>query len=52
LIPKGLFAKNSPWLDKHSIPHTTVISYGDCMEMCEDFTLKFVDKRTELAVAA
>jgi hypothetical protein len=26
-----------------SLPHTTVTFYGDCMKMCKDFTLNFVD---------
>jgi hypothetical protein len=34
------------WQAKQTIPHTTVTFYGDCVEMCEDFTLNFGDKRT------
>jgi hypothetical protein len=29
-----------------SIPHTTVMFYGDCMKMCEDSVPNFGDKRT------
>jgi hypothetical protein len=38
---KGLFTKNSSWQAKQSIQHTIVMFYGDCMKMCEDFTLNF-----------
>jgi hypothetical protein len=30
-----LFIKNSSWQAKQSVPHTTVIFYGDCMKICE-----------------
>jgi hypothetical protein len=26
---------------KHSIPYIAVIFYGDCMKVCEDFTMNF-----------
>jgi hypothetical protein len=29
--------KNSFWQSKQSIPHTTVIFYGDYVKMCEEF---------------
>jgi hypothetical protein len=38
--------KNSSWQGKHSLAHTTVKLYGDCVKMCEEFTPKFRDKRT------
>jgi hypothetical protein len=34
-------------LGGQTILHTTVMFYGDCMKMCEDFTLKFGDKLTK-----
>jgi hypothetical protein len=46
LTLRGLFTKNSTWQAKQSILHTTVMFYGDCMKMCEDFTPNFSDKRT------
>jgi hypothetical protein len=42
----GLFTNNLSWQAKQSIPNTTVMFYGNCMKMCEDFTPKFGDKRT------
>jgi hypothetical protein len=41
-----LFIKNLSLQAKQSIPHTTVMFCGHCMKMCEDFTLKFGNKRT------
>jgi hypothetical protein len=35
--------------EKKSIPHSAVTSYGDCMNMCEDFAPNF-DKRTGCCV--
>jgi hypothetical protein len=46
LTSRGLLIKNSSWQTKHSIPHTTVTFYGDCMNMCEDFAPNFGDKKT------
>jgi hypothetical protein len=42
---RGLLTKNSSWQAKHSIPHTTVTFYGDCMKVCEDFVLNFGGKK-------
>jgi hypothetical protein len=42
LTSRGLFTKNSSWQAKESIPHTTVMFYGDCVKMCKDFTSIFV----------
>jgi hypothetical protein len=41
-----LFAKTSFWHTKQSILHTTVIFYGDCVKMCEEFAPNFGNKRT------
>jgi hypothetical protein len=38
--------KNSSWQAKQSIPHITVMFYGECMKMCEGFAWNFDDKRT------
>jgi hypothetical protein len=46
LTSRGLFTKNLSWLAKPSIPNTTVMFYGDCMKMCEDFAPNLGDKRT------
>jgi hypothetical protein len=46
LISRGLFTKISFWQAKQSSLLTTVTFYGDCVEMCEDFTPKFGEKRT------
>jgi hypothetical protein len=47
---RGMFIKNSSWQAEQSIPHTIVTFYGDCMKMCEDFTLKFGNKRTACCI--
>jgi hypothetical protein len=39
---KGI-TKNSSWHAKQSIPHPTVMFYGQCVKMCEDFALNFGD---------
>jgi hypothetical protein len=31
---------------QQSIPHSAMMFYGDCMEMCEDLSPNFGDKRT------
>jgi hypothetical protein len=36
---RRLFTKNSSWQARQSILHTTAMFYGDCVKMCEDFTL-------------
>jgi hypothetical protein len=41
---KGIVQKNSSWQAKQSIPHTTVMFYGDCVKMCKDFAQNFGDK--------
>jgi hypothetical protein len=41
-----LFAKNSSWQAKQSIPHTTVTFYGYCVKMCEDFAPNLGDRIT------
>jgi hypothetical protein len=46
LTSRELFLKNWSWQSKQSIPHTTMTFYSDCMKICEDFALKFGDKRT------
>jgi hypothetical protein len=33
-----MFTKSSSWQVKQSIPHITIVLYGDCVKMCEDFT--------------
>jgi 2'-5' RNA ligase len=38
--------QNLSWQTKQSIPHTTVIFYGDRLKMCEDFAPNFDDERT------
>jgi hypothetical protein len=45
LTTRGWFTKNSSWQAKRSIPHTTVIFHGDCVEMYEGFGPNFGDKR-------
>jgi hypothetical protein len=52
LTSRGFFIKNSSWQAKHSIPLTTVIVYGDCVKMREDFVSKFGDKRTGCCITA
>jgi hypothetical protein len=37
---------NTSWQTKQSIPHTTVIFYGDCVKMFQDFAPNFDDKST------
>jgi hypothetical protein len=44
----GLFTRNSSWWAEQSVPHTTVMIYGYCVKMYEDFALNFCVK--ELAV--
>jgi hypothetical protein len=46
LTSRGLFTNNSSWQAKQSIPHTTLMFYGDCVKMFEDFAPNFEDKRT------
>jgi hypothetical protein len=41
LTSRGLFINNSSWQAKQSIPHTTVMFYGDCVRMCKDFAPNF-----------
>jgi hypothetical protein len=36
--------KKLTWQAKHSVLHTTVMFYSNCMKICEDFTLNFGDK--------
>jgi hypothetical protein len=43
---RGMPTKNLYWHAKQSVPHTTVIFYGDCMKIWKDFTLNFGDKRS------
>jgi hypothetical protein len=50
LIPRGLFTKNSPWQAKQLVLHTTVMFYGDCVKMCQDFAPNFVDKITSYCI--
>jgi hypothetical protein len=40
LTSGGLFTKNLSSLTKQSIPHTTMMFYGDCVKMCENFSGK------------
>jgi hypothetical protein len=47
---RGIFAKNSSWQAKQSIPHTTVTFYGDCVKICEDFASNFGDKELNVAL--
>jgi hypothetical protein len=44
-----LFTKNLSWQAKQSIPHTTVIFYGNCVKIYEDCALNFGDIRTPVA---
>lgn len=44
LACRGLSTKNSLWQTKQTILHTSVTFYGDCMNMCEDFSQKNGDK--------
>jgi hypothetical protein len=44
------FTKNLSWQAKQSILHTTVMLYGDCMKMCEDFAPNFADKITRCCI--
>jgi hypothetical protein len=50
LTSRWLFIRNTSWQAKQSIPHTTVTSYGDCVNICEIFAppppLNFGDKST------
>jgi hypothetical protein len=41
-----LFTKNLSWQAKQSIPHATVMFYGDCLKICENFAPNFGDKIT------
>jgi hypothetical protein len=43
---KSLFTRNLFWQAKQSISHTTVMFYGNCMKLCDDFAPNFGDKRT------
>jgi hypothetical protein len=43
---KSIRTKNLSWQAKQSILHITVMFYGDCVKMCEDFASTFGDKRT------
>jgi hypothetical protein len=43
MTSRRFITKNSSW---QAIPHTTVTFYGNCMIMCEVFTLNFGDERT------
>jgi hypothetical protein len=43
---KGFLTKSSSWKAKESVLHTTMAFHGDCMEMCENFTLNFGNRRT------
>jgi hypothetical protein len=52
LTSKGFFAKNPSSQAKQSIPHTTVMFYGNCVKMCEDFAPNFGDKRTGCCIRA
>jgi hypothetical protein len=40
-----LYPKNSSWQAKQLIPHTTVMFYSDCVNISNDVSLNFVDKR-------
>jgi hypothetical protein len=40
-----LFTKTSSWQTKWSIPHTTVMFCGECIEICEDIAPNFGDKK-------
>jgi hypothetical protein len=43
--------QNSSWRDNKPIPQTTLMLYGDCVKMCEDFASNFGDdKRTGCCV--
>jgi hypothetical protein len=44
-ISRGLFAKNSSWQAKQSIPHTDLMFHSYCMKMWEDFALDFGVRR-------
>jgi hypothetical protein len=44
-IKETVHKKNLSCQTKQSSPHTTVMFYGDCVKMCEDFTPNFSDKR-------
>jgi hypothetical protein len=50
LTSRGLFTKNSYWQAKWSVLHPTVLFYGNCVKMCEDFARTLMTK--ELAVAS
>jgi hypothetical protein len=43
---KGILHKNYILVGQRVLPHTTVRFYGDCVKICEDFNLKFGDRRT------
>jgi hypothetical protein len=45
-----LFTKNSCWQAEQPFPLTTLMFYGDCVKMCEDFAPKFGDKRTACCI--
>jgi hypothetical protein len=45
---KGIVHKEFILWTIQSISRTTVMFYGDCMKMCEDFALNFGDKKNWL----
>jgi hypothetical protein len=49
LASGGLSIKNSFWQVKESILHITVVSFGDCMKMCEDFASTLAIKEPAVA---
>jgi hypothetical protein len=44
-----MFTKNSSWQASQSLPHSTMMFYGDCMKMCEEFASIFGSKRNWLS---
>jgi hypothetical protein len=49
-VVEVIIQKNSSWQAKQSFIHTTVMFYGDCVKLCNDFTPNFGEKL--LAVAS
>jgi hypothetical protein len=47
---KGIVHKEFILADKWSIPHTTGIFYGNCMNMCKDFVPNFGKKGTSFSM--
>jgi hypothetical protein len=47
---KGIVHKEFVRAAKQSISHATVKFYGECVKMCEDFSLNFGDKRTGCSI--